>query len=342
MKRTEACLGACGPSDFSLEPDGKRARALDDKMASLLRRSLDTIRVEAAGVAQCRVAGSLARAVDDVALDRRPRPVVWAHYAELCDAIASDDISAANFTAAALDDALGAASAPYVSNLNDRDLGIGNAALYAKVLDDDRAAPRDLVAVDEGEVARARALIGEAHDLFGGTCPDLLSEMDALVREIVLVGGRPGGNEFAGAATLFLWGAIFINPTTIPDRLAMAEALTHEAGHALLTGLTGGLDVTVNDRHERYPSPLRADPRPVEGVAHAAFVLARMTLMLDRLAHARQLDDRERARLDAMRAANADLFDSAMLTLREHARFTPDGTAIFGACESFMKQRQPK
>ena len=333
-------MTAGGPSDFSLEPDGERAHALDGAMASSLRESLDTIRVEAIGIPQCRVADSLARAVDGVPPSGCALPVVWAHYAELCDAIASDDIAAANSTAAALDDALGAAAAPYVSNLNDRDLGAGYAALYARALDDDRATPRDLVAVDEDEVARARALIGEARDLIGATCPDLLSEMDALVREIVLASGRPGGNEFAGAATLFLWGAIFINPTTIPDRLAMAEALTPAAGHALLTGLTGGLDVTVNDRHERYPSPLREDPRPMEGVAHAAFVLARMTSMLDRLAHARRLDDHERTRLDAMRAANAGLYDTAMLTLREHAHFTPDGAAIFGACEAFMQQRR--
>ena len=340
MDGTDVHLAAAGLSGFEFEPDGERAHALDIAMASSLRRSLGTIRVEAAGVVHCRVADSLARAVDDVRLDRRERPVVWALYADLCDAIASDDIAAANSAAAALDDALGAPSAPYVSNLHDRHLGVGYAALYAKALDDDRANPRDLVAVDEDEVARARGLIGEARDLIGSTCPDLLSEMDALVREIVLVSGRPGGNEFAGAATLFLWGAIFINPTTIPDRLAMAEALTHEAAHAVLTGLTGGLDVTANDRHERYPSPLRADPRPVEGVAHAAFVLARMTLMLDRLADARCLDDLERTRLDAMRAANAGLYDTAMLTLREHAHFTLDGAAIFDACDSFMQQRR--
>ncbi len=323
-------------SRFSFEPDQRRAITLDRGMLSLLRGSLVTIGSEAEGIADCHVSRSLARATEVLKAGFIACPVLWACYASLCDFISADDLAAANTTAAALDKALDSAPAPYISNLNDRDLGDGYAAVYARAVDDDVDMRFDLVAIDDGEATRARTLIVEARDLIGGASPDLLSEMDALVRQIVLARGQPGGLLFSGAATLFLWGAIFINPTTISDRLTMAEALTHEARHALLTGLAGGRDVTLNDSHERYPSPLREEPRPIEGIAHAAFVLARMTMMLDCLASSHCLSDRERLRANCMREDNISMFRSAMVTLKEHALFTAEGAAIFGHCETFM------
>ena len=284
-------LAALELATYNFEPDAARAVALDTAMLSALRDSLGTIHDEAEGIAGCRVAEYLARAVAIIRAGYHARPILWALYAELCNAIAAEDIGGANSAAAAFNESLIAAPAPYVSNFDDVDLGAGCAALYGRALDDDSAKPLALVAVDADDVARARTLIGEARDLIGGACPNLLSEMDALVREIVLVKGQSGRNLFSGAATLFLWGAVFINPTAILDRLAMAEALTHEAAHALLTGLTGGLDVTLNDRADRFQSPLREDPRPMEGIAHAAFVLARMTSMLDGLTRLKGLSE---------------------------------------------------
>ena len=321
---------------YDFEPDAARAVALDSAMSSLLRDSLGTIRDESEDIAECRVAEHLARAVKVIQAGCRPRPVLWALYAELGSAIATDDVARANAAAAAFDEALIATPAPYVSNFDDCDLGAGYAKLYGRILDDDSAKPLELVAVDINDAARARTMISDARDLLGGACPHLLSEMDALVREIVLVKGKSGRNSFSGAATLFLWGAVFINPTSLPDRLALAEALTNEAAHALLTGLTGGVDVTVNDRANRYPSPLRMDPRPIEGIAHAAFVLARMTLMLNSLTQFQGLSKPERATVALMRASNASLYEKALVTLKAYALFTSEGEAIFSHCETYM------
>ncbi len=53
-------------------------------------------------------------------------------------------------------------------------------------------------------------------------------------------------------------------------------ALLHETAHQLLFGLSLDQPVVENDVEERYASPLRPDPRPMDGIFHATFVCARM------------------------------------------------------------------
>jgi HEXXH motif-containing protein len=52
--------------------------------------------------------------------------------------------------------------------------------------------------------------------------------------------------------------------------------LTHEAAHSLLLGYTLGAPLVESDPAERFSSPLREDLRPMDGIVHATYVLARM------------------------------------------------------------------
>ena len=81
--------------------------------------------------------------------------------------------------------------------------------------------------------------------------------------------------QFDGASTFYLWGAVFVRVAG-KSPVELAEALAHETGHLLLFGLTIGRPLVENSYDERYASPLREDPRPMEGLVHAAYVLARM------------------------------------------------------------------
>ncbi len=75
----------------------------------------------------------------------------------------------------------------------------------------------------------------------------------------------------------------------------MVESLAHETAHALLFGLPLGADLTTNDPGERYALPLRLDPRPIEGIVHATYVLARMIYALDQISGSVRLGADERA-----------------------------------------------
>ena len=210
-----------------------------------------------------------------------------------------------------------------------------DAGRYRAVIDNDPARPLDLMPATPAEIARIAALAIEARALLARTCPPLADEIDTLGHEIVLAtsGGLRG---FGGAASVFLWGAVVLNPTRVHDRVTMAESLAHETAHAMLFGLTLGVDLTTNDPTERHGSPLRPDPCPIEGIVHATYVLARMIYALDHARRSERLDETERALIETKLERNRADYEAGLATVDAHARFTEDGAAIFAACRRAM------
>ena len=97
-----------------------------------------------------------------------------------------------------------------------------------------------------------------------------------------------------------LWGGIIINADRKDGPLGMVQMLVHESAHNLLFGYAVDGHLVENDEEERYSSPLRPDPRPVEGIYHATFVVARMFMAVKSLLDSEVLPeaDREQARRD--------------------------------------------
>ena len=95
-----------------------------------------------------------------------------------------------------------------------------------------------------------------------------------------------------------------------------------------------GQPLTENDLSERYASPLREDPRPMEGLVHAAFVLARMSYVLRRFLRSGvlSLEEAERARQDL--ATHHDRFFDSLPVIMSYARFRLEGMLYFMAPSS--------
>ncbi|GJE13282.1 hypothetical protein FOHLNKBM_4345 [Methylobacterium longum] len=221
-----------------------------------------------------------------------------------------------------------------VLTIAEGDLGAIDVARYRAVIDSDVEQPLGLRPVEPAEVHRIRGLVAEARGLLTEADLTLLDEIDTLGHQIVLATNASGG--FGGAATVFLWGAVVLNPARVPDRVTLVEGLAHETAHALLFGMTLGADLTTNDPIERYASPLRRDPRPIEGIVHATYVLARMNHALMALRGAKSLDDRERVLIANKLAHNRASYEAGLGVVLAHGRFTPDGEAIFDACREAM------
>lgn len=132
------------------------------------------------------------------------------------------------------------------------------------------------------------------------------------------------------------WGAVLLNVDEMPDRLTMAETLAHETGHNLLSGFTGGRPLVENDPAERYDSPLRLDPRPMDGIVHATYVLARMHYCLERLLQSGLLSDQEGVTATAAIAQRRRAFGAGLDVVDRHARFTPIGRAAFEPARQYM------
>ena len=216
-----------------------------------------------------------------------------------------------------------------IVTLDDAQLGGGQSARYQRLLSEDIACAIEPLRPDALEVGAAR--LTRALDLLQAGAPDLFGEFRALVRQVVLVapGAGPQGFTFGGASTFSLWGALVLDAEGFGDRLSVAVSLAHEAAHTHLFGLALGGRLTENDEAERYASPLRRDVRPMEGVAHAAYVTARMIYALKALVASGELDARETGLAADRLAVNEAALAQGLATVMANARFTPAGAAAF-------------
>ena len=88
-----------------------------------------------------------------------------------------------------------------------------------------------------------------------------------------------------------------------------------------------------------YPSPLRADPRPMDGIYHATYVSARLCWAMRRLSEESGLDSE--TRMAAKTAAEADMrnFAAGHAVVVEHADLTETGQALMVEAEAYMRAR---
>lgn len=120
--------------------------------------------------------------------------------------------------------------------------------------------------------------------------------------------------------------------------MRLVEGLAQENSHAVLPDATLGALTVENLGSERFPSPLRHDPRPMDGIIHAACVLARMGWAMDGLLVSGLLSAQEREEAGAARARIGRDFADAARVVRDHPRFTPFGTAAFAGAEAWMAE----
>jgi HEXXH motif-containing protein len=223
-----------------------------------------------------------------------------------------------------------------IVTLADRDPDLGQSQRYQRLLRADVGGDIQPLSREQCDAAAVR--LTQALDLLRLAAPALFAELRGLVREIVLAAPERGarGFEFGGASAFSLWGALVLNADGFGGRLDIAVSLAHEAAHTLLFGLALGGALTGNDPAERHRSPLRQDPRPMEGVAHATFVIARMIYALEALIASGLLTGCEAACAHEQLTANERACDDGLQIVFAHARFTPPGAAIFDGLRRYM------
>jgi hypothetical protein len=317
-------------------PSAARGRSLDAAVRRRLAQSLRALAESARGLVACDAAA--VQALADAVQAHPVRPAVMAHYAEAMLAIGAGDAEGADAALAALaDPALRRPALPRLVTLDEAELGAGVPALYRRLLNDDPESPVGAVALDAAARQAAPARIAAARGLLG---PDFAGEIDAVAHEIVAVAPVPGAAfTFHGATTFYLWGAIALNLPAHPTDADLAVGLAHESGHAVLFAQTFGVPMTLNPDAERHASPLRTTPRPMEGIVHATWVLARMQLAVETMLQRGRLDAAARAAMLALRAELDRDYADGLAVVEAHARFTPEGAAAFAPARAWMASR---
>jgi hypothetical protein len=187
-----------------------------------------------------------------------------------------------------------------------------------------QASSHEALALTEQEIGAAFALMQYAD-------PILHDEVRHLLRMIVL--GAPASSHlddvFNGASTFFLWGATLLNANLRRSPISMMDLLIHESSHVLLFGLSADGALTRNSADQRYFSPLRSDPRPIDGIFHGCFVATRVHLAMGRILKRGDLALEVKQQALERQRSNGNTGRISLELLERHAELTDSGMKIF-------------
>ena len=172
--------------------------------------------------------------------------------------------------------------------------------------------------------------------LFKIADPDWYNELKCLLRMIVLGSARLDADDlFNGASTYFFWGGNLLNVEIRRNAVSIIDLLVHETSHMLLFGLSAEGALLLNSGEERYTSPFRADPRPIDGILHACFVASRVNLAMTRLLDSGALTDENERRAAERRKLSADAGRVGLEVLDKHARPSEHGLNVLQTLHSY-------
>jgi len=180
--------------------------------------------------------------------------------------------------------------------------------------------------------------VGEAFRLLEQTDAALATEIRALI--VLVMGSAPlsPALSFGGVTSLTLWGAVTLNTELHRTPLEIADGLVHEGAHTLLFGYAADERLVCNPDSERFASPLRSDPRPMDGVFHATFVCARLHRFYRRLLESRPkgLGGFDSHAIERKMAEMASRFDDGARLVADKANLTPLGEKILRSSVDYM------
>ena len=327
-----------GEPRFAFAPSMQRGSNIDRRMHAALADSLRYLTTavpelaQRAGLSPDEVDRQLARLVE-----QRFAPSVFARYYDLVPLVEGDRLEAAadQFGIIVRAEPL-TADRLRICGIEDPPLA-DVADLYRSKLDTDPTTDFRLLQPDEGDLDRAQRVLDSAMRRFENVVADGFAELRATVSEVVIAVGEPGSSyQFGGASSFMLWGALFLNAQRMEDERAVTISLMHEAAHTLLFGHAIDEPLVLNGDDERYDSPLRSDPRPMDGIFHATFVSARMHHALAQMLESDSLSDDEREQTLGEQERSRRAFHDGLKVVREHGQLTRTGQEIMRAAEAYI------
>lgn len=325
-----------GTRFYAFEPDAQRGMVLDQHMRLRLAESLRYILQQADGalkVSEGETRPFLAR------LEEKPVfPLAFSFYSDIVLAIENDEIEAAAELFAEMIRLPSHTDGMVVRELADPQQDAVSQR-YARFIDTDASLKLDIFPPSRLAADRCREQIRGALALMDAGSPELAAEIRALLREIILGAGSddPKAIIFDGASAFMLWGAIIINANRSDGELEMVQMLAHESAHNLLFGLGADEPLVDNSPEELFKSPLRQDPRPMDGIYHATYVTARMHLAVHRLLESGTLPAALHAKALKDLETNVRFFNQGIETVRQYARLSNLGTVVMQGASEYME-----
>ena len=314
-------------------PDGPRGTFLNARMIERLAQSVQEI---------VRGCSSQLDFEEDIAqLSQRIRgrsrlaPELYCIYFDLLQAVRRDDLGACTRLLAEMESRLDAPLPSFYSRWGA--VPESTARRYLSYVNIDPTTHINFGELTTSQFHNIQHLADSALAVFARVAPEIEAEIRSLLTEIVFVSGVPNESaRFDGATSFFCWGALFLNADAYRGLVKMIDGLSHESAHAHLFALSLGDSFVDNPDDEVHPSPLRRDPRPLDGTFHATYVSARMHYALSHVIESGALSQKEEKEARKALAASCTAFSDGFKTLSDHASLTALGRRVMDAARSYM------
>jgi len=320
---------------FGFTPDAARARLLDRRMHAALASSIEHL----SEVSRGSVAfdeSAINQLIASLRGDDCYPPMLFRDYYALTEALIEDDEAGA----VKFFDRL-AQSRPIPEQLSvqmlDDAAHCEKSAIYQQMMTGDSGTDIAILPPSQDVGKHFVARFQKGMELMDRILPELAGEVRALVREVVCVVGDPDRKmQFDGGSHFQLWGALFLNANFHPTDQAIVEVVAHESAHSFLFACCTDEPLVFNDDDDLYPSPLRVDPRPMDGIYHATFVSARMHWSMSRLMESDLLSDEGRVEALAARDADRKNFESGYEVISAHGDLSDTGARLMESARAYM------
>lgn len=139
------------------------------------------------------------------------------------------------------------------------------------------------------EIEHSKANAELALNRFNVATPNLYNEFNVFASDIMLI-HSPTMNAASSISSLGIIRMSQLREHQIWTRYF--ENIVHEAAHQYLNNLWYLDPIILNEGEQSYNSPLRKEKRPLSGIYHALFVLARTIRALKTLKQSDEFDDK--------------------------------------------------
>jgi len=260
----------------------------------------------------------------------RQNPGVFARYYDLIFAIRSNRFTEANQLLTEIADLAGQPIEFAILPLEREHLG-DDYDRFARLLFAEYTGVNPM-ASPTGATHRAYAQkLRDAMDIIARVDKSIHDEITALlVRIYITVSSKDrSARSFAGVTSFMVWGASFINVEVYQTRWEAVQFLVHEITHGLLFGLSCDEPLILNSPSENYPSPLRTELRPMEGLYHAMMVCARMATFNRMWMDSGLVPPEDRGAVDERTAGLINHFQEGVVTINQHGKLSEQARHLF-------------
>jgi hypothetical protein len=322
---------------LAFPPNPERGRILYDRIKDRLAESFRQIADASSSVAK--IDGNhLAAFLDSVSRSRKISPRFFAIYHEMLVAAGEDNVDGISRLFAELVNADTPREAVALYNLTDEHLGAGNGARYKNWADTDPENPLKLLPLTSAEYDRIAATARDAFTLMDAGAPEVSGEIRSLLAEVIFAKGGVGDKlVFNGISSFYLWGTVFLNAEGHNTTLEVVQTLAHESSHMHLFAAALDSPLVENPDEERYQSPLRLDPRPMDGIYHATYVSARMHYVLARLLASGVLSPAQANEAKKGCASHVKSFQEGYEVVSSRGNLTELGQGLLSHAYGYMK-----